>query len=404
MKNGHGNVIELRSATRAVQNSYKYDIWGNTLQAIEPVSNPFRYSGELWDNSAGLQYLRARWYDPSLGRFINEDTYKGEINNPITLNLYTYVYNNPLIYTDPSGHCGVKSWVDAGDCVVDFIPVVGGVKSVQEAVTGKNVVTGEKLSATNRVVGLVGVIPGGKLAAKGGKGIVAGIKKLFKSCNCFTAGTKVQTDEGEKPIEEIAVGDRVLAKSDETGEVAYKEVVGLFQKQADEIYNVHVGDEVIEATAEHPFWLDGKGWTEVKDLKVGDLLVSSDGSKLEIDKIEKEPREATVYNFEVADFHSYFVSNLGIWVHNCNLTKWNKGSFDTLENSAEYHFKKHGASVGAENLEQYVRKAEEFARTVKKGSTKSPVSGAVEGTTRYKKNGKYIDIAPDGTIVSFGKT
>ncbi|MCY9758920.1 HINT domain-containing protein, partial [Paenibacillus alvei] len=52
---------------------------------------------------------------------------------------------------------------------------------------------------------------------------------------------------------------------------------------------------------------------------VGDLLVSNIGTKLAIDKIEKEPRKATVYNFEVADFHSYFVSNLGIWVHNCAL-------------------------------------------------------------------------------------
>ncbi|RJE91291.1 hypothetical protein D3P07_04350 [Paenibacillus sp. 1011MAR3C5] len=104
MKNGHGDVIELRSATGAVQNSYKYDLWGNTLQAAELVPNPFRYTGELWDNNAGLQYLRARWYDPSLGRFINEDTYKGEMNNPMTLNLYTYVVNNPLIYIDPSGN------------------------------------------------------------------------------------------------------------------------------------------------------------------------------------------------------------------------------------------------------------------------------------------------------------
>ncbi|MGG4144464.1 polymorphic toxin-type HINT domain-containing protein [Paenibacillus algorifonticola] len=77
-------------------------------------------------------------------------------------------------------------------------------------------------------------------------------------------------------MEEIEVGDKVLSKDDETGEVAYKEVVGLFQKQADEIYYVHIGDEIIEVTGEHPFWLDGKGWTFVKDLKFGDLLVSSD--------------------------------------------------------------------------------------------------------------------------------
>ncbi|WP_081965761.1 polymorphic toxin-type HINT domain-containing protein [Paenibacillus sp. FSL H7-0357] len=57
----------------------------------------------------------------------------------------------------------------------------------------------------------------------------------------------------------------------------------------------------------------------VQNLKVGDLLVSSDGTKLAIDKIEIAPRQATVYNFMVADYHSYFVSNLGIWVHNCTI-------------------------------------------------------------------------------------
>jgi hypothetical protein len=54
------------------------------------------------------------------------------------------------------------------------------------------------------------------------------IEKAINPCNCFTAGTKVQTDEGEKPIEDIKVGDKVLAKDDETGEMAYKEVEWLF--------------------------------------------------------------------------------------------------------------------------------------------------------------------------------
>lgn len=82
---------------------------------------------------------------------------------------------------------------------------------------------------------------------------------------------------------------------------------------------------------------------------------------------------------------------------------WNKGSFDSSQDSLDYHYCKHGEEVGATSHEQYLRKAEEFAKTAKKGSTKSYVDGAVEGTIRYKKNGKYIDIAPDGSIVSFGK-
>lgn len=55
-------------------------------------------------------------------------------------------------------------------------------------------------------------------------------------------------------------------------------------------------------------------------MKVGDLLITSGGATQAIDWIEKEPREAMVYNFEVKGFNSYFVSNLGIWVHNCNVS------------------------------------------------------------------------------------
>lgn len=92
-----------------VLNNYTYDIWGNTLTKNETVPNLFRYSGEYWDERSKLQYLRARWYDPSAGRFINEDTYEGELENPLSQNLYTYVHNNPLIYVDPTGHYCVSA-------------------------------------------------------------------------------------------------------------------------------------------------------------------------------------------------------------------------------------------------------------------------------------------------------
>ena len=88
---------------------------------------------------------------------------------------------------------------------------------------------------------------------------------------------------------------------------------------------------------------------------------------------------------------------------NANSSEWNKGSFDSSQESLDYHFNKHGEEVGAKNTEQYLRKAEEFAKNAKKGSTKSRVRGEVVGVIRYKKNGKYIDIAPDGSIVLFGK-
>ncbi|MCE5170973.1 hypothetical protein LQV63_16845 [Paenibacillus profundus] len=65
-----------------------YDIWGNPLTEEERVPNIFRYSGEYWDKTTNLQYLRTRWYDPSIGLFNNEDTYEGALTIQLSLNQY----------------------------------------------------------------------------------------------------------------------------------------------------------------------------------------------------------------------------------------------------------------------------------------------------------------------------
>lgn len=85
-------------------NTYTYDIWGNPETEEETVPNIFRYSGEYWDSTMALQYLRERWYDPNAGRFVSKDPYQGSLDYPLSLNRYSYVVNNPLIYTDPRGH------------------------------------------------------------------------------------------------------------------------------------------------------------------------------------------------------------------------------------------------------------------------------------------------------------
>lgn len=132
LMNGHGDVVELRDEQGNVQNQYTYDIWGKPLPTTvdNTVDNPFRYSGEYWDDSVNLQYLRARWYDPSTARFINEDTYEGELTNPLSLNLYTYVKNNPLIYADPTGHNPAV----IGNIIMRGLQVIGNALKVGAAV------------------------------------------------------------------------------------------------------------------------------------------------------------------------------------------------------------------------------------------------------------------------------
>jgi hypothetical protein len=133
----------------------------------------------------------------------------------------------------------------------------------------------------------------------------------------------------------------VLAKDEfnPDGELAYKEVTALYRNQRDDIIKLHVGEQVIETTDNHPFWVEGKGWVFADELQVGDKLQKADGSNLTIDKVEfvKLNEPVTVYNFTVADYHTYYVTDIGIWVHNteCNLTRvWDlEGTGDAITKS-----------------------------------------------------------------------
>lgn len=102
--NSHGDVVSIADGNGSDLNTYDYDSWGNLVSRTEGISNPFTYSGEIYDDETGFYYLRARYYDPKVGRFISEDTYKGQVENPLSLNRYTYGWNNPSRYKDPSGH------------------------------------------------------------------------------------------------------------------------------------------------------------------------------------------------------------------------------------------------------------------------------------------------------------
>jgi len=82
-----------------IQNHYRYDAFGNDISSSEKISNRIRYTGQQYDGLTQQLYLRARHYNPRLGRFMQEDPYQGD-----GLNLYTYCNNNPVTYYDPSGY------------------------------------------------------------------------------------------------------------------------------------------------------------------------------------------------------------------------------------------------------------------------------------------------------------
>ena len=75
--NAHGDVIGMTDSDGNLVNSYEYDAWGNILSKSESVENPIRYAGQYYDEELGFYYLRARYYDPTIGRFTSIDALEG---------------------------------------------------------------------------------------------------------------------------------------------------------------------------------------------------------------------------------------------------------------------------------------------------------------------------------------
>jgi len=89
-----GDVTALLSQSGNVAVEYYYDAFWVIIETtkmggmVSADDNPFRYSGYFYDSETELYYLNARHYDPSIARFMQEDTYRGSINDPLSLNLY----------------------------------------------------------------------------------------------------------------------------------------------------------------------------------------------------------------------------------------------------------------------------------------------------------------------------
>ncbi len=195
---------------------------------------------------------------------------------------------------------------------------------------------------------------------------------------CFIKGTRVHTREGLKRIEEIKAGDYVLSSpEDGSGKPEYKRVVNTFVHTQKTIVDLYVSGPDAQtqfffgATGNHPFWVEGVGWTRADTLKKGDVVRKADGTSgkvasnhpvyrtdregvgwtpmvltsirtsygtlfdyenneviptnaktkylpADIYDSENPYLEVTVYNLEVEDFHTYYVGSEGIWVHNAN--------------------------------------------------------------------------------------
>lgn len=216
--------------------------------------------------------------------------------------------------------CDDGSTIDQLQCTLDtvgLVPVVGegadAINGVIYLIRGKNA---EALLSAGAIVPVVGSFftAGKKVTYTGAKTF----SRIYKNnpCGCLPEGTSITTKDGVKPIEEIKVGDLVLSKETSSGLQSYKPVEKLYSGYSDEIFSLSIGNKTIETTGNHPFWVDGKGWIPADELQPGDQLETGNGDLITVEGITVSYEPRKVFNFTVSDFHTYYVSDLGILTHN----------------------------------------------------------------------------------------
>lgn len=203
--------------------------------------------------------------------------------------------------------------------------------------------------------------------------------------SCFRAGVPILWELGAKGIELIRAGDRVWSRdeNDPSGEIELKVVEEVFVRHS-LIWEVDAGGQIIGTTAEHPFHVLDRGWVKACMLEAGDRISCKDGSSVAVREVRDSGQYETVYNFRVADWHTYFVGcdewGWAGWVHNAEYIPENlespsdQAQVELIRRHADAHaFERHGGQITDAQL-----------------ITRATTGVAPDGTYRTKPNGDVI--------------
>ncbi|MEU9736469.1 polymorphic toxin-type HINT domain-containing protein [Streptomyces sp. NPDC048002] len=340
------------------------------------------------DASTGLTHIGAREYDQISGRFLSADPIL-DIADPLQMNGYSYAKNSPISTSDPDGlkpvtqcdtscdnggsntyrdwmtqnsdgtwsyHYENTAWTYDGEGDLHSTVKRGsehpgaGKKTVykpynnqvQETILGiavslifpdpsdwQDCLSGPTLSSCGSAsmdlpyAKALKLVPDSVL--KKGK---EAVDKWLSKCNrCFLAGTDVLMANGDtQDIEDVKVGDEVLATDPESGETGARKVTHLIVTEHDKHFNelsiaTPDGIEKLTATHEHPFWSPSQqDWIEAAELDSGMTLLTDEGTTVIVTANRAFSRHARTYNLTVDDLHTYYVlaGQTPVLVHNAN--------------------------------------------------------------------------------------
>lgn len=351
------------------------ETWVQERAGSSGGSPPYRFTGKELDEETGLYYHGARYYnprtqlwtspDPALPDYFDTKT-AGGVHEPRNLAAYTYVHNDPVKLVDPTGKWpklkmpSKDTWKKIGHTTLDvagMVPVVGEAADLANAgwYTAEGDYTNAALSAASAIPGAgyaanaakygKHAVDAAKAADKAGdavravdktadtaKAVPAPAKADATSCarHSFPGATPVVMADGtRKRIDEVEVGQAVLATDPATGETVAREVTTTWAHD-DEPERTEVTLDVdgergtatstLTATDWHPVWVpEAKAWVPIGDLRVGSWLRTSTGTWVQAVAVRHFTAPDQVHDLTVDGLHTYYVTAgpADVLVHNC---------------------------------------------------------------------------------------
>jgi RHS repeat-associated protein len=383
-----GSPLSITDDAASVVSMATYRPYGERRGSTGSDVDPHAFLGNELDEGSGLADFHARPYRADAGIFVAPDplavfTPEEALTEPNRLYAYAYAGGDPINRADPSGKtfgeylhgmfdqakddvkAAVRAKVQqvqsqgralAEGRIGDFLRtnVESAIDTLKAPITlAKNVANfGDDFVAaatanSDYEVGRKAVKP--VMTAVTLTATVAGLKDAVtgpKPSPCFAGETLVATATGLRPIGEIRVGDLVWARDEDTGADELRPVTRVLVTPDQPLVALRLdregGDvEVIRATPEHPFWVEGRGWTRAAELGLNAPLATAAGQELTVAALGSVAETGTVYNLEVDGFHTYFVGHSGAWVHNTCGEGSTAGTEALATRAAEVHGAQH---------------------------------------------------------------
>jgi RHS repeat-associated protein len=357
--NGSVEDLEDGTGTKKAGAHYDYDPYGKLLNENQIAdagakANPFRFEGFYYDSGVKSYDMRARLYKPDVGRFLAQDRFesaRGDLNlqsDPLTQNRYAFAGGNPVNRIEFDGHFGLsdvkkgfkkaaKGAFEAGKYVVGDNPLEIGITVLSVAAAIPTGGTSLAVGAAAKTAAKTAVKTAAKKATQK-KSTQQAAKSPGCKANSFVAGTPILLADGTStPIEQIRVGDRVLATHPDTGLTGAFPVTALIVGQGSkQLVAVTVAGQTTVATARHPYWLPASGrWVDAVDLRIGDVLRRPDGTSAMVEHVRPfTVAGARVHNLTVGGAHTYYAGGDPVLVHNCGSTP-NSGVYKFNEASGK---------------------------------------------------------------------